>query len=122
MHSTPASSPPPAESGDNGISKAMQDEEEKMARTREREEAKRDERMAKQRQKDVAGGKKVMDQKFKALEYLLSQSKVRTRFSKSRLMANIKQALFDNHAVTNATSRRGRPVKECQRSQDSAET
>ncbi|KAF2101696.1 SWI/SNF chromatin remodeling complex component [Rhizodiscina lignyota] len=47
-----------------------------MARIREKEEAKRDERMAKERRKDVEGGKEVVDQKFKALEYLLSQSKL----------------------------------------------
>lgn len=47
-----------------------------MLRAREKEEAKRDARMAKERQKDVKAGKDVVDQKFKALEYLLSQSKL----------------------------------------------
>lgn len=47
-----------------------------MAQERERQEAKRDERMAKERRKDIDGGQKVMDHKFKALEYLLSQSQL----------------------------------------------
>lgn len=54
----------------------MQDEEDHISRQHDREEAKRDERMAKERQKDIDGGQKVMDQKFKALEYLLNQSKL----------------------------------------------
>lgn len=74
--STPATSPPPEQDEDKGISRAMREEEEKMAQKRQKEESKRDERMAKERQKDVDGGKDVVDQKFKALEYLLSQSKV----------------------------------------------
>lgn len=57
----------------------MREEEEKMARIREKEEAKRDEHMAKERKKDIEGGKEVVDTKFKALEYLLSQSKVSTQ-------------------------------------------
>lgn len=77
---TPNSSPPPADMSKkekNGVSEAMRVEEEEMARQREEEEAKRNEEMAKERQKDIEGGTQVVDQKFKALEYLLTQSKVR---------------------------------------------
>jgi ATP-dependent DNA helicase len=62
---------------EHGISEAMRHEEEQMEQKRQREQAKRDEEMAKERQKDVSGGEKVVDKKFKALEFLLNQSKVR---------------------------------------------
>ena len=55
----------------------------RISRIREKEEAKRDERMAKERQKDVDSGKDAVDHKFKALEYLLSQSKVSEDISMS---------------------------------------
>lgn len=54
----------------------MQKEEEQMRRKREKEDVVRDKRLEKERQKDVEGGQEKVDGKFKALEYLLSQSKV----------------------------------------------
>jgi hypothetical protein len=78
---TPNSSPPPADiqtMKEHGISEAMRLEEEQMEQKRQKEQAKRDEEMAQERQKDVAGGEQVVDKKFKALEFLLNQSKVRT--------------------------------------------
>ncbi|KAG9688920.1 SWI/SNF chromatin remodeling complex component, partial [Aureobasidium melanogenum] len=58
------------------ISSNMEAEEAKMAEARRVEEEKRDKELEAKRQKDLKGGKKVVDTKFKALEYLLNQSKL----------------------------------------------
>ncbi|KAG9670693.1 SWI/SNF chromatin remodeling complex component, partial [Aureobasidium melanogenum] len=58
------------------ISSNMEAEEAKMAEARRVKEEKRDQELEAERQKDLKGGKKVVDTKFKALEYLLNQSKL----------------------------------------------
>lgn len=63
---------------EDGVSQAMQKEEEAMLRKREKEDSNYAERMQKERAKDLAGGIGEVDKKFKALEYLLNQSKVST--------------------------------------------
>lgn len=79
--STPASSPP-AQSpvdpskADSNISAQMQDEELRMASISAAEDAEREQQFAKQREEDRASGSQGVDTKFKALEYLLSQSKL----------------------------------------------
>ncbi|KXL41472.1 hypothetical protein M433DRAFT_157407 [Acidomyces richmondensis BFW] len=69
---------PPASPGmgADGPTKAMQDEEEKMAKLRQLEDEKREEKMAAERKKDLQAGPEALDQKYKALEYLLNQSKL----------------------------------------------
>lgn len=47
-----------------------------MAEGRKRQDEKREREMAAEREKDIKGGKEVVDQKYKALEYLLNQSKL----------------------------------------------
>lgn len=54
----------------------MQKEEAQMAQAREKEEAKRERKLAAEREKDLKGGPDAVDTKYKALEYLLSQSKL----------------------------------------------
>ncbi|KAF2430164.1 SNF2 family helicase/ATPase-like protein PasG [Tothia fuscella] len=76
---TPNTSPPPADNDttkEEGISEAMRAEEEEMMRKRQEEQTKRDKEMAKERRKDIEGGSKNVDKKFKALEHLLNQSKL----------------------------------------------
>ncbi|KAF1811631.1 hypothetical protein P152DRAFT_514776 [Eremomyces bilateralis CBS 781.70] len=58
------------------VSQSMQSEEENLRTAHEQEDAKRDEELKKERQQDLSGGKGAVDKKFKALEYLLSQSKL----------------------------------------------
>jgi ATP-dependent DNA helicase len=58
------------------ISSNMEAEEIKMVEARRIKEEKRDQELEAERQKDLKGGKKVVDTKFKALEYLLNQSKL----------------------------------------------
>jgi hypothetical protein len=78
---TPASSPSPSDhdtSKEAAISDAMKREEEAMARKAQKEQAQRDDVMEKERKKDLEAGSETVDKKFKALEYLLNQSKVHT--------------------------------------------
>ena len=71
--STPPTSP---ETRDGGPTEAMEKEERRMAEARRKQDEKREREMAAERENDIKGGKEVVDNKFKALEYLLSQSKL----------------------------------------------
>jgi ATP-dependent DNA helicase len=64
-------------------SKSMQEEEERMRVQREKEDAKRDAQLEKERQADIESGKEVLDKKFQQLEFLMNKSKVRGRFAVS---------------------------------------
>ncbi|KAF2768259.1 SWI/SNF chromatin remodeling complex component [Teratosphaeria nubilosa] len=70
---TPPTSP---EHGEDGPTRAMHEEEARMAAMRQKEDEKREKKMAAEREKDLKGGPRAIDQKYKALEYLLSQSKL----------------------------------------------
>jgi ATP-dependent DNA helicase len=79
---TPASSPPPVDmqrkkESDN-ISDKMQQEEERMRAQREKNDAKRDAQMEKERQEDLKSGKDILDKKFQQLEFLMNKSKAST--------------------------------------------
>ncbi|KAF2722940.1 SWI/SNF chromatin remodeling complex component [Polychaeton citri CBS 116435] len=74
--STPPTSPSINGVDENGPTTAMEKEEAAMAKARAKEDSKRDRKLAAQRQEDINGGAKHVDQKYKALEYLLSQSKL----------------------------------------------
>lgn len=99
------------DTADKGISSTMRAEEEKMRQISEQDEAQRQRKLDGEREKDLKGGPGAVDSKFKALEYLLSQSKV--GHSKSQPLGTrlTGAALFDYHAVTNAKARRGRHCK-----------
>lgn len=71
--STPPTSP---DTRDDGPTKAMEKEEEMMQEARRKDDAKQERKFAAEREKDLKGGKEVVDSKYKALEYLLSQSKL----------------------------------------------
>lgn len=65
-----------AEENLQGVSATMRAEEERMREASKQEEITRDANLEKQRQEDMKGGQDGLDKKFKALEYLLSQSKL----------------------------------------------
>ncbi|KAL1599837.1 putative ATPase [Paraconiothyrium brasiliense] len=80
--STPASSPPPADmddqpkNGDNEVPGSMQQEEDRMRTQREKQDAKREAKLEKERQADIESGKEVLDKKFQQLEFLMNKSKL----------------------------------------------
>ncbi|KAF2629001.1 ISWI chromatin-remodeling complex ATPase ISW2 [Macroventuria anomochaeta] len=73
---TPDSSPPPVNMDDGNVSKKMQDEEMRMKAQREKQDAKRDAQLDKERQEDIKSGKEVLDKKFQQLEFLMNKSKL----------------------------------------------
>ena len=77
---TPASSPPPVgmerKRESESISDKMQQEEERIRAQREKNDAKRDAQMEKERQEDLKSGKDILDKKFQQLEFLMNKSKV----------------------------------------------
>ncbi|ORY10055.1 SNF2 family helicase/ATPase-like protein PasG [Clohesyomyces aquaticus] len=76
--STPASSPPPANMGDDNekVLNAMEKEEEQIRLQREADDATHDAAMEKERQEDISSGKEVLDKKFQQLEFLMNKSKL----------------------------------------------
>ena len=54
----------------------MQAEEKRMSELRHKVDQQRDRELAEERKRDIEGGEEALDQKFKALQYLLSQSKL----------------------------------------------
>ncbi|CAK1361083.1 Lymphoid-specific helicase [Cercospora beticola] len=73
---TSAKSTPPTSPDDDGPTEAMHKEEARMAELRRKEDEKREKKLAAEREKDLKGGSEGVDTKYKALEYLLSQSKL----------------------------------------------
>lgn len=119
---TPASSPPPAdmakENNGEGISDAMQQEEERMRTQREKNDAKREAQLEMERQEDIKSGRDVLDKKFQQLEFLMNKSKVSTHQFLNRRVSRTPRTcaksyaavVCDGHAGANATTRRRREV------------
>ena len=61
---------------------AMQEEETRMRTQREKDDARRDAQLEKERQEDLKSGREVLDKKFQQLEFLMNKSKVRTMMSR----------------------------------------
>jgi len=54
----------------------MQQEEKRMRTQREKDDAKREAQLEKERQEDIKSGREVLDKKFQQLEFLMNKSKV----------------------------------------------
>jgi ATP-dependent DNA helicase len=58
------------------VPKSMQQEEQRMRTQREKDDAKREAKLEKERQEDIKSGREVLDKKFQQLEFLMNKSKV----------------------------------------------
>ena len=107
---TPLSSPPSsgkdheehgehAEGGSANVPEHMRAEEEKMRQASRKQDEARDKKFERERQKDIRGGEKVLDNKFKALEYLLSQSKASHAVCKDAARMLISRLVVLDHHV-----------------------
>lgn len=127
--STPASSPPAAagsemsdtdkmqqKKGANPLSATMEAEEKKMLAMREKDEQTRARKLEQEREQDIKGGKEVVDTKYKALEFLLSQSKLYS--------AIMLQQIQKQEEVTEAKTEkdRKRAVKREEKAEQAAQT
>ncbi|KAI5250092.1 SWI/SNF chromatin remodeling complex component [Aureobasidium subglaciale] len=74
------------------ISSNMEAEEAKVVEARKAQEAKRDKELEAERQKDIKGGTKVVDGKYKALEFLLNQSKLYSTIMLSQMQKQEEEA------------------------------
>jgi ATP-dependent DNA helicase len=63
------------------VPKSMQAEEQRMRAQREKDDAKRDAQLERERQEDIKSGREVLDKKFQQLEFLMNKSKVRTHIA-----------------------------------------
>jgi ATP-dependent DNA helicase len=112
------------EDSKGSISKEMHDEEQKMREQREKEDAKREAELEKEREEDLKGGKELLDKKFQQLEFLMNKSKVRAGFLCIRLFRAFRHvrehsgltgnrlALCHRNARANATpGRRGESTR-----------
>lgn len=99
QHSTPASSPPPADMNNEGVSASMQDEEDRMRTQREKNDAKRDAQLEKEREEDIKSGREILDKKFQQLEFLMNKSKVSITHYFEVGMEGI--SLLNYHVLTN---------------------
>lgn len=119
--STPASSPATGgldmddaaektlEYASNPLSEGMEKEEAKMNAIRDKQDSERARQLEKERENDIKGGKDVVDTKYKALEFLLSQSKVciTTLLLVGRGLTTMSAILCD-HASTDSEAGRSR--------------
>ncbi|KAF7569854.1 ISWI chromatin-remodeling complex ATPase ISW2 [Pyrenophora tritici-repentis] len=60
------------------VPESLQAEEERIRAQREKDDAKRDAQLEKERQEDIKSGREVLDKKFQQLEFLMNKSKVST--------------------------------------------
>lgn len=58
------------------VPQSMQQEEKRMRTQREKDDAKREAQLEKERQEDIKSGREVLDKKFQQLEFLMNKSKV----------------------------------------------
>lgn len=109
QESTPASSPPPEAPDMNAydVSESMLKEEEQIRLSREKEDAKRDQKLRKDIEQEKKGGEKATDSKFKALEYLLNQSKVCMSSASDRDPGSQLVVVLYDHACADAATGRG---------------
>ena len=62
--------------GSESVPQSMQQEEKRMRTQREKDDAKREAQLEKERQEDIKSGREVLDKKFQQLEFLMNKSKV----------------------------------------------
>lgn len=129
QQNTPSSSPPSEGDADRkmakdapndkaGVSDTMEAEEKRMAEMSRRAEEERDKQLQQERQKDMEGGGKAVDQKFKALEFLLSQSKLYSTIMLNQMQKQEEQAeLKDEKAQKRAAKKEDMAEKAAQHSQ-----
>ncbi|KAK3669885.1 putative ATPase [Recurvomyces mirabilis] len=113
--STPPTSP---EARDDGPTDIMQKEEARMAEARRKESEKRERKLAAEREKEIKGGAGAVDSKFKALEYLLSQSKLYSTIMLQQMTQQEEaQTAKDDRSKKRAAKREAKAEEAAQESQ-----
>ncbi|KAH8632332.1 Lymphoid-specific helicase [Alternaria alternata] len=105
-HSTPASSPPPADMETESVPKSMQQEEQRMRAQREKDDARRDAKLEKERQEDIKSGREVLDKKFQQLEFLMNKSKLYASVMLAQMQQQEEQENAQDKQTNGQTSKR----------------
>ncbi|KAI4927182.1 uncharacterized protein J4E92_006347 [Alternaria infectoria] len=107
-HSTPASSPPPADMDSESVPQSMQREEKRMRTQREKDDAKREAKLEKERQEDIKSGREVLDKKFQQLEFLMNKSKLYASVMLAQMQQQEEQEHEQDEKTNGQTSKRER--------------
>ncbi|KAI4630914.1 hypothetical protein J4E83_002440 [Alternaria metachromatica] len=105
-HSTPASSPPPADMDSESVPQSMQQEEKRMRTQREKDDAKREAQLEKERQEDIKSGREVLDKKFQQLEFLMNKSKLYASVMLAQMQQQEEQEHEQDEKTNGQTSKR----------------
>jgi len=105
-HSTPASSPPPADMETESVPKSMQQEEQRMRAQREKDDARREAKLEKERQEDIKSGREVLDKKFQQLEFLMNKSKLYASVMLAQMQQQEEQENAQDKQTNGQTSKR----------------
>ncbi|KAI4689342.1 uncharacterized protein J4E88_002694 [Alternaria novae-zelandiae] len=105
-HSTPASSPPPADMDSESVPQSMQQEEKRMRTQREKDDAKREAQLEKERQEDIKSGREVLDKKFQQLEFLMNKSKLYASVMLAQMQQQEEQEHEQDERTNGQTSKR----------------
>ncbi|KAH6846238.1 SNF2 family helicase/ATPase-like protein PasG [Alternaria alternata] len=105
-HSTPASSPPPADMETESVPKSMQQEEQRMRAQRENDDARREAKLEKERQEDIKSGREVLDKKFQQLEFLMNKSKLYASVMLAQMQQQEEQENAQDKQTNGQTSKR----------------
>ncbi|KAI4635784.1 uncharacterized protein J4E87_000741 [Alternaria ethzedia] len=105
-HSTPASSPPPADMDSESVPQSMQREEKRMRMQREKDDAKREAQLEMERQEDIKSGREVLDKKFQQLEFLMNKSKLYASVMLAQMQQQEEQEHEQDEKTNGQTSKR----------------
>ncbi|KAF2870583.1 SNF2 family N-terminal domain-containing protein [Massariosphaeria phaeospora] len=109
QQSTPASSSPPAAMDKDNNEKTPNDiqaEEDRMRMQREKEDAKRDAALEKERQDDIASGTVILDEKFQQLEFLMNKSKLYANVMLAQMQRQEDEEKAENEKTQGQASKR----------------
>ncbi|KAI4649933.1 uncharacterized protein J4E79_009781 [Alternaria viburni] len=88
------------------VPQSMQREEKRMRTQREKDDAKREAQLEKERQEDIKSGREVLDKKFQQLEFLMNKSKLYASVMLAQMQQQEEQEHEQDEKTNGQTSKR----------------
>ncbi|CAN9348150.1 unnamed protein product [Alternaria alternata] len=88
------------------VPKSMQQEEQRMRAQREKDDARREAKLEKERQEDIKSGREVLDKKFQQLEFLMNKSKLYASVMLAQMQQQEEQENAQDKQTNGQTSKR----------------
>ncbi|CAN9365754.1 unnamed protein product [Alternaria sp. RS040] len=88
------------------VPKSMQQEEQRMRAQREKDDARHEAKLEKQRQEDIKSGREVLDKKFQQLEFLMNKSKLYASVMLAQMQQQEEQENAQDKLTNGQTSKR----------------